>query len=398
MRPLIVLALKAIASHRLRSVLSTVGIAIGIASVVLLTSIGEGTRRYMVSQFTQFGTNLIAINPGKAETTGIPGALGGTTEKLTIDDMEALERLRGVEAAVPLTMGMARVEAGGRGRSVFVYGVTPKVPEVWQWNIRTGSFWPNTDPRVGSHTAVLGAKLKKELFGQESALGEFVKIAGTRFRVSGMMAPKGQLLGFDLDDAVFIPVATSMNIFNLDELAEIDVVFSHAQIHDQVMEDIRSTLIERHRGKEDFAVTSQAGMMEVFGNVMDIITMAVGAIGGVSLVVGAIGILTMMWIAVGERTNEIGLIRSIGATRRQVQMVFLTEAAALSTLGGLLGLGMGLGICALLRTAVPGMPIHTPPVFAAAALVVSVATGLTSGVLPARRAAALDPVEALRAE
>ena len=398
MQPLVALALKAISSHRLRSVLSTVGIAIGIASVVLLTSIGEGTRLYMISQFTQFGTNLIAINPGKAETVGIPGALGGTTQKLTFDDMEALARLRGVEEAVPLTMGMARVESGGRGRSVFVYGVTPRITSVWLWDLRTGSYWTDTDPRVGSHTAVLGAKLKKELFGQDNALGTFVKIAGTRFRVSGMMEPKGQLLGFDLDDAVFIPVATSMTIFNLDELSEIDVVFSHAQLHDQVMEDIRTTLMDRHRGKEDFSITSQAAMMEVFGNVMNIITMAVGAIGGVSLVVGTIGILTMMWIAVGERTNEIGLIRSIGATRRQVQMIFLTEAAALSALGGVLGLGLGVGICAVLRAAIPGLPIHTPPVFAVAALVVSVATGLASGVLPARRAAALDPVEALRAE
>ena len=398
MQPLIVLALKAILSHRLRSVLSTIGIAIGIASVVLLTSIGEGTRRYMVDQFTQFGTNLIAINPGKSETIGLPGALGGTTQKLSIDDMEALARLPGVDHAVPLTMGMARVESGARGRSVFVYGVTPEISKVWLWGLRTGTFWSQSDPRVGSHTAVLGAKLKRELFGQENALGKFVKIAGTRFRVSGMMEPKGQLLGFDLDDAVFIPVATSMSIFNLDELAEIDIAFSHTHLHDRLMEDIRTTLMDRHRGKEDFTVTSQAGMMEVFGNVMDIITMAVGAIGGVSLVVGAIGILTMMWIAVGERTSEIGLIRAIGATRRQVQVVFLTEAAALSTLGGLLGLGIGIGICTLLRAAVPGLPIHTPPAFAIAALAVSLITGLSSGVLPARRAAALDPVEALRAE
>ncbi len=294
MQPLIVLALKAILSHRLRSVLSTIGIAIGIASVVLLTSIGEGTRRYMVDQFTQFGTNLIAINPGRSETIGLPGALGGTTQKLSIDDMEALARLPGVDQAVPLTIGMARVESGARGRSVFVYGATPEISKVWLWGLRTGTFWSQSDPRVGSHTAVLGAKLKRELFGQENALGKFVRIAGTRFRVSGMMEPKGQLLGFDLDDAVFIPVATSMSIFNLDELAEIDIVFSHTHLHDRLMEDIRTTLMDRHRGKEDFTVTSQAGMMEVFGNVMDIITMAVGAIGGVSLVVGAIGILTMM--------------------------------------------------------------------------------------------------------
>ncbi len=212
------------------------------------------------------------------------------------------------------------------------------------------------------------------------------------------MEPKGTFLGFDLDDAAYIPVASAMKIFNLDELNEIDLTFTHAKLLDQVEEGIRRLLIERHGGKEDFTITTQAAMLEVFGNVMDIVTMAVGAIAGVSLVVGAIGILTMMWIAVGERTNEIGLVRSLGATRAQVQWVFLTEAATLATLGGLLGVGTGLGLAALLQAAVPGLSVHTPLGFVAAAVGVSLATGLVSGVLPARRAAALDPVESLRAE
>jgi putative ABC transport system permease protein len=162
-------------------------------------------------------------------------------------------------------------------------------------------------------------------------------------------------------------------------------------------EKIRLVLEDRH-GKDDVTITTQAAMLDTFGNVMNIITMAVGAIGGVSLLVGAIGILTMMWIAVGERTNEIGLVRALGATRRQVQLVFLTEAAALAMLGGALGIAVGLGLCALLRAAVPGLPVHTPAIFMVAAIAVSFVTGVVSGVMPARRAAALDPVEALRAE
>jgi putative ABC transport system permease protein len=398
MYELIRLALKAISSHRLRSVLSMIGIAIGIASVILLTSLGEGTRRYIVEQFSQFGTNILAINPGKAETLGIPGILGGTTQKLTLDDSEALYRVPGVEEVAPVAFGMARVEAKGRGRSVFVYGVTPEFETVWRWRVRVGSVWPGGDPREGSYLALLGPKLKREIFGQQNALGQFVRIAGTRFRVIGVMEPKGQMLGFDLDDAAFVPVATAMRIFNLDELGEIDVTFSHAQLLDSVVEGIRRLLTERHAGKEDFSITTQAQMLEVFGNVMDIVTMAVGAIAGVSLVVGAIGILTMMWIAVGERTNEIGLIRSIGATRRQVLMVFLTEATTLGLLGGILGITIGLGICSLLRAAVPGLPVHTPVHFLVLAVAVSLGTGILSGVLPARRASSLDPVEALRAE
>jgi putative ABC transport system permease protein len=245
---------------------------------------------------------------------------------------------------------------------------------------------------------VIGTKLKRELFGNDNALGEFVKIAGARFRVVGLMEPKGMFLGFDLDDSAYIPVSEAMRIFNLDELLEIDLTVRNSQALDQVIERIRLTLMERHDGKEDFTITNQAAMLEVFDNIMNIITMSVGAIAGISLLVGAIGILTMMWIAVGERTQEIGLVRSIGATREQVQLVFLTEAAVLSTLGGLLGVGLGLGLCALLRTAIPGLPVQTPVGYVVAAVAISLAMGLASGVTPAKRAAELDPIEALRAE
>lgn len=395
---LVKVSVRAIVAHRLRSGLSMLGIAIGVASVILLTSIGEGTRLYMVGQFTQFGTNVLAINPGRAETIGIPGALGGTTRKLTIDDSEALTRIPGVERVVPMVFGTGRVEADGRGRSVFIYGVTPDVPEVWQWGVRIGSFWPHGDPRRSVSQAVLGPKLKNELFGSRNALGEFVRIGGTRFRVVGIMEPKGQFLGFDLDDSAYIPIAAAMRIFNMDELTEIDLTFSHARMLEGVEASVRRVLTDRHEGREDFTVTSQAAMLDVFDNIMKIITMAVGAIGGVSLLVGAIGILTMMWIAVSERQNEIGLLRSVGATRRQVQLVFLVEAATLATLGGLIGLALGWSICALIRLALPGLPVHTPLMFVVLAITVSLVVGLLAGVTPARKAALLDPIEALRAE
>ena len=398
MRDLIRLALGAVLSHRLRSGLSMLGIGIGIASVILLTSIGEGTRRYMIGLFTQFGTNMMQITPGKSETMGIPGALGGTTRKVTIDDALALERLPGVEEIVPVAFGSARVEANGRGRSVFIYGVTPNIPRAWKFEVRQGSFWPPGDPSRATQLAVLGPKVKRELFGEANALGQFVRIGGTRFRVIGIMAPKGQFLGFDIDDAAYVPVANALKLFNLGELNEIDITYAHAGLAPQVEREVQRVMTERHGGEEDFTVTTQAAMLSVFDNVMNMITLSVGAIAGISLLVGAIGILTMMWIAVGERTAEIGLARAIGATRRQIQVLFLLEASALATVGGALGVLAGMGIAALLRLAVPGLPVHTPLLFVALAVGVSVGTGLLSGLLPARRAARLDPIEALRAE
>jgi putative ABC transport system permease protein len=398
MRDLLRLALGSVFGHRLRSLLSMVGIAIGIASVILLTSIGEGTRLYMVGQFSQFGTDILGVHPGKSETLGLPGVLGGTTRKLTIADAQALERIPGVVDVVPVAVGTARVEARGRGRGVVVYGVTPNIQRAWRFGLRQGAFWPAGDPERGAQLAVLGPKLKRELFGEGNALGSFVRIGGTRFRVIGLMAPKGQFLGFDIDDAAYVPVASALKLFNLAELAEIDVVYAHSGLAARVEQAVRQEMSRRHGGKEDFSVVTQAAILAVFNNVMGVVTMAVGAIAGISLLVGAIGILTMMWIAVGERTAEIGLARAIGATRRQIQLLFLTEAAALALLGGAIGVLAGLGLAALLRLAVPGLPVHTPALFVLLAAVVSLATGLLSGLLPARRAAALDPIVALRAE
>ncbi len=391
------LAWGALRAHRLRSFLSMLGIAIGVAAVILLTSIGEGTRVYVLSQFTQFGTNIIAVNPGKSKTFGIPGVLGGTTRKLTIDDAEALTRVHGIETVVPVTMGNARVEAGERGRSVPVVGATPDLPTLWRFGARQGGFWPKGDPRVGGAFAVLGPKLARELFGERSPLGEVVRVAGGRFRVVGVMQPKGQMMGFDIDDIVIVPVATALRLFNQDELMEIDLIYANVSETARVEAEVKRLLTVRH-GDEDFSVTTQEAMLDVFGKVMDVITMAVGAIAGISLLVGATGILTMMWIAVGERTAEIGLLRALGASAAQVQAVFLAEAAALATLGGASGIVVGLGLGALLRLAVPGLPVETPMRFVLAGLAVSFATGIVAGVAPARRAAGLDPIEALRAE
>jgi putative ABC transport system permease protein len=385
-------------AHRLRSALTMLGILIGIASVILLTSIGEGTHDYVLKQFTQFGTTVMAINPGKTQTTGSPGALGGTVKKLTIEDAEALERLPGVEDVVPLSFGLARVELEERGRSVFIYGVNSKVPKVWKFGVRQGRFLPERDPRRPAPLVVLGPTLKRELFEEDNALGRHVRIGGQRFLVIGVMEPKGQLLGIDIDDSAYIPVANALQIFNKDGLMEIDILFSSLAAESEIVERVRELMIERHDGEEDFTITTQTAMLDVMGNVLGIVSIAVAAIAGISLFVGALGILTMMWISVNERVNEIGLAKAIGATSGQVLSLFLGEAILLSLAGGLLGVGAGLGIAWLIKAFLPGLPVVVPWRFVFAAVATSFAVGVLSGALPAKRAAALDPVEALRAE
>jgi putative ABC transport system permease protein len=212
------------------------------------------------------------------------------------------------------------------------------------------------------------------------------------------MASQGRFLGLDIDDAVYIPVARAMPLFNLHELQEIDILVANASRIDSVAARVERLLKTRHDGEEDVTVTTQTGMLETLDRILRIVAMAVAGIGGISLLVGAIGILTMMWISVNERTPEIGLAKAIGATPRQILVLFLAEAVLLSTLGGILGLVAGAGAAKLIQLAVPALPVHTPPLYAGMALGVCSLVGLTSGILPAIRASRLDPVQALAAE
>jgi putative ABC transport system permease protein len=389
---------KSVWGHRLRSGLTMLGITIGISSVILLTSIGEGTRLYILREFTQFGTNLVSINPGKMETTGMPGSMGGTIHPLNLDEAEALQHIPGVERTVPVCMGAADVAYAGKSRGVIVYGATSDGTEVWKMNVRGGSFLPPSDMHMGSPLAVLGPRLKRELFGEENALGQHVRIGGERFLVIGIMEPKGQFLGFDLDDAAYVPVSVAMNLFNRQDLQEIDLLLGNASTVDSTVARLRRTLIQRHGGTEDFTITTQTSMLETLDRIISIISLAVVGIGAISLLVGAIGILTMMWISVNERTEEIGLAKAIGATRGQILWLFLGEAVLLSTAGGLLGLLSGIGVARLIHAVLPGLPVRTPVVYAVLAVATSFLVGILSGILPARRAARMDPVVALAAE
>lgn len=391
------LSLAALFSQRMRSFLTTLGITVGIASVVLLTSLGEGVHRFVLSEFTQFGTNLIGVTPGKATTAGMSGGIISNVRPLSMDDAAALKRLPNIIAVAPVVQGNASVEFGKRSRRTYIFGVGPQAPKVWQIRVAKGRFFTADDPSASRAFAVLGSKVKDELFVGENPLGRRIRIGGERYRVIGVMESKGQLLGFDLDDAVYIPTSRALAIFNRDSLMEIDLLYATGSSADRVAQKIKKLLMARH-GAEDFTIITQEQMLEVLGSVLDILTLAVGAVGGISLLVGGVGILTIMTIAVNERTAEIGLLRAIGAGRRHILFLFIGEAVVLSSIGGLAGLIIGAGGAWFLGVAVPALPTHTPWSYVVLAEILAASIGLLAGVMPAYRAANLDPIEALRAE
>ena len=383
--------------HRLRTLLAALGIAVGIASVILLTSIGEGVRQYVFSEFSQFGTNLIIVQPGRVMTAGAAIGVFGSVRPLTIADAEAMYRLPYVQIANPATDGNAEIKANGRRRRVTVYGMGPRWPEVGRMQVRSGSYFSREDPYAPRPLAVLGAKAKQELFGNANPLGSTITIGGRRFVVTGVMEAKGQFVGMDLDDSVFVPVARALEMFNRDGLTGFHVIYDPDTPVERVVEGIRRTITERH-GRYDVTQVTQGQMLEVLGSVLGVLTFAVAALGGISLLVGGVGILTVMTIAVSERIAEIGLLRALGARKEQIQAIFLGEAALVAGVGGAAGLLLGAGTAQLLTLFVPALPVSTPWSFALLAEVSAIGVGLIAGVVPARKAAALDPVEALRTE
>ena len=394
----ILLALRAITAQRLRSFLTLLGISVGISAVILLTSIGEGIHRFVLAEFTQFGTNVIAIAPGKVKTAGpAPTGIPTSVRPLTLDDARALAHLPGVDALSPVVWGNSEVGGNGRLRRTTVYGVDAAMIKVFSIKVGSGQFLPDEDSDKARAFVVLGPKLKNELYGAANPLGARLRIGSMQFRVIGVLETKGQVLGIDLDDTAYIPAARALELYNRDGLMEIHVTYAEEVPPARLAETIRTALKARH-GREDFTITTQEDMLRTLSNILDILTMAVGALGGISLAVGGVGIVTIMTIAVAERTGEIGLMVALGARRRTILGLFLGEAVALSAVGGVFGLVLGIGLAQLIHLLLPALPVHTPLSFVVLAEAVAVSIGLVAGVLPARRAAGLDAVEALRAE
>mgnify|MGYP001816622719 CR=1 FL=1 len=391
---LITFAIGALRGHRLRTVLSVAGVAVGIAAVVALTALGEGARQYVVQEFSSLGTNLLIVIPGKVETTGMM-PFGGTTNDLTIDDYRAIAtRIPFVVEAAPLATGTEVLRAEGRSLSVAVFGTTAELAEVRRLVVGSGRFLTPGDPDRGGSEVVLGLKVAQELFGPVSPLGKVVRIGEWRFRVVGVLAPRGRSLGFDFDDLVFVPVRTSMRMFNRSSLFRILIEVGSEGNLAPAKKAVIELIAERHR-VEDITVITQDAVVSTFNSVFNVLTLALVAIASVSLTVAGVGIMNVMLVAVAERRREIGLLKALGASTRQVLAVFIAEASVLSSLGGAVGLAAGwLSIRAFVQV-YPTFPAAPPTWAIAASLAVSLVVGVVFGVVPARRAAKLDPVQAL---
>ena len=381
----------------IRSILMLLAMAIGVASVVVLTSLGEGARRYVSGEFSSLGTNLLIVIPGRTETSGGAPAIivGQTPRDLTLDDAQAVLRSYGVARVAPVVIGSAGVSFAGLEREVPVMGSTADLLAVRRWNIKHGSFLPGGDVRRASSVCVIGEKLRSELFGNQPAVGQWLRIGDRRFRVIGVLASEGRSIGIDVQELAIIPVASAQALFNTQSLFRILIEARSREALPAASKAVRAIITARHQGEEDITVITQDAVLATFDRIFLALTMTLAGIAAISLVVAGVLIMNVMLVAVTQRTAEIGLLKSMGASRHQVVRLFIAEALLLSLVGALLGLAVGQVGSYVIGQLYPAIPMGAPLWAIVAAVVVAVTCGLVFGILPARRAARLDPVAAL---
>ncbi|MCM8623834.1 MAG: ABC transporter permease [Candidatus Accumulibacter phosphatis] len=394
---LIRFARDAATGNPLRTFLLVLAMAIGVAAVVVLTALGDGARRYVLNQFASIGSNLVIVLPGRSQTGGFnPGnAITSTPRDLTIDDAQALRRASAVHRVAPLTVGTSEISFGGKLREVMVAGTTAEFIEVRRLTLAQGRFLPQGDWRRGVSEAVIGAKIRNEMFAREEALGQMVRIGDRRFRIVGVLASTGQGLGMNTDELVIVPVSLAQAMFNSNTLFRILVEASSRDSIDQAKVQLAEIIQLRHEGEQDVTIITQDAVLATFDRLLGTMTIAVAGIAAISLAVAGILVMNVMLVSVTQRTTEIGLLKALGATGATIRNAFLTEAAMLSVTGALLGWVLGLAMAAIIRQLYPEFPAFPPDWAVLAGLGTALATGILFGVLPARQAARLDPVQSL---
>lgn len=382
---------------RTRTLLMMLAMSIGVAAVVVLTGLGEGARRYVVNQFSSLGTNLVIVFPGRTETAGVgPGMLlGQIPHELTLDDAQALLRSRAILRIAPLTIGSSQISYGALNREVIVLGSTSDLLDVRHMDLGQGQFLPAGDIHSSESVCVLGAKIRRELFGQAQAIGAWVRLGDRRFRVVGVLASQGESMGMNTDELVIVPVESAHMLFNTSGLFRILIEAKSRDSIEQAKRDAEEILLRRHNGERDVTVVTQDAVLATFDRILRALTLAVGGIAAISLAVAGILIMNVMLIAVSQRVKEIGLLKALGAPAAQIRNLFFAEAVLLSSVGSVAGLILGEIGVQVIAQIYPSLPVVAPWWAVLAAIGTSLGTGILFSVWPARRAAQLDPVTAL---
>jgi putative ABC transport system permease protein len=386
---------KTVLSYRIRSLLIVLAMALGVASVIVLTALSDGARNYVINQFSSIGTNLLVVLPGRAETAGsfLGSVLGQTPRDLTLKDAQLLGRLPQVKRYAPLNIGAAELSAANRLREVTVLGSNANLIPIRHMKLAQGNFLPHGTER--SAQIVLGAKIANEFFPRSQAIGQRVRLGDNRFLVSGVLAPQGESMGFNTDEIVIVPIDYAQTMFNTTSLFRILVeAKNHSEI-ESAKQAILATLKQSHDGEDDTTVITQDAVLATFDRILHALTLAVAGIAAISLIVAGILVMNVMLVAVNQRTAEIGLLKAIGATSVDIRRLFFAEAIWLSLAGAFLGFLLGELGSGLIRFAYPQLPAWAPTWASIAGIGVALATGILASLFPASRAARLDAVNAL---
>jgi putative ABC transport system permease protein len=396
-RDLLRFSWRSFTASRLRAALMLLAMAIGIAAVVIVTSLGEGARRYVTQEFANLGTNLVLVFPGRSETAGTgPGLLiTRTARDLTVEDAAALRHVRWVTRVAPVSVGTAEASRGKFNREVTVVGTNADWFALRRMTTREGTVLPPEEANTETAVCVLGSIVKNEFFGNQPAVGERIRLGDRKFRVIGVLPSRGMGLGMNIDEMVLVPVDTAQSLFNSTTLFRIVVETSNRDMNDQVRNEVEDLLAKRHQGERDVTVMTEDAVLATFDNILVALTLAIAAIASISLVVAGVLITNLMLISVSQRRTEIGLLKALGASQPQIRNIFLSEAVLLAAVSGALGILAGEAGVILIRALYPTFPAAVPMWVVGAALAAALITGTLFSFLPARRAAQLDPILAL---
>jgi putative ABC transport system permease protein len=390
-------ATQAISTAKLRTVLNTLGVVVGVAVTVIFVSAGESARQYVTNevQSVGFGANAMVIHPGKIDPPVEPS-------RLSFDDAMAIRRdIDVVVDTVPIIIGSGAMEYQGNTHRAPINGVTANYATRINWPMAEGHFFSEGDVEARRRVCVLGPKVKEKLFGPFPALGERIRLRGASFAVRGVLSSKGEMFGFDLDDSVLIPVTSAETLMDTTRLAEIAVwvpeVDDAQALLREAQQRIEELLLRRHRGTADFHFHTQQEMLSILGNLIATLTWFVVAVTAISLAVGALGIFNVMLASITQRTREIGLRKAVGATDANIFWQFLYESMLVGIMGGAVGLAGGVGVSVLVLRLID-LPTVVPWWGMALGLGFSLLVGIASGLIPALRASRLSPVDALRYE